>query len=132
MLIVIIAWGPPGASQVNNLLLWIIPVVSDHLQDCSFRCPAAAACTASGRSSQTPEQVPLAPVPPGAWASLAIDMRSLVARCFAGSAQPPRAPPGAQPPAYAALDGIALAGTGRLRRVFTLRDAPMHEVCVHA
>lgn len=74
-------------------------------------------------------QVPLAPLPPGAWASLAINVRSLVARCFADTARPPRGPPATQPPAYAALDGIALAGTGRLRRVFTLRDAPLHEVC---
>ena len=94
---------------------------------------AVAALNNQGRPNhRKPAQVPLAPLPPGVWASLAIDMRSLVARCFAGTAPPPRAPPAAQPRAYAELDGIALAGTARLRRVFTLRDAPLHEVCVPA
>ena len=74
-------------------------------------------------------QVPLAPLPPGTWASLAIDIRGLVARCFADHAQPPRAPASALNSTYAALEGIVLSGTGRLRRVFTLRDAPRQEVC---
>jgi len=97
------------------------------------------------------------------WASLAVDVRGLVARCF-GSAGPgrgdrdsdtgakasswaaagepgggahgtaaagvedaPPAPP-AVPWAYAGLDGICVLGAGRVRRIFTLRDAPPREV----
>ncbi len=108
-------------------------------------------------------QVPLAPLPPREWASLALDVRGLVARCFgiagpvrgnktpdggakasscaaagqpsggahgtaaAGTEDAPPAPP-AVPWAYAGLDGICVLGAGRVRRIFTLRDAPPREV----
>ena len=69
--------------------------------------------------------MPLPPLPPGVWTSLVVDMRGLVACCFGPrhDLKPsPDLPPPA-PPAFAALDGIAVSGAGRLRRIFTLRDA---------
>ena len=77
-------------------------------------------------------QVPLPPLPPGAWTSLVVDMRGLVACCFAHEFGPPHDDdpnlPSPTPAAFAALDGIAVSGVGRLRRIFTLRDAPLREV----
>ena len=44
-----------------------------------------------------------------------------------GGSAAARAPPAA-PWAYAGLDGICILGLGSVRRVFTLRDAPLREV----